>query len=345
MSIDNLEERIAIALPRIIQSFPGWKNIEIDEGNNLNKVMDDCDRMVSAMVNNEKVVFGVEIKTALSRIHDSIINDTKKFMNNNCVIATNYLTEKAAQKLRENNICYLDTAGNAYINFPGIYIFQKSDNEPIVNVLPKKTFGDLFNPSSTKIVFHVLSTPQVETASYRALASIAGVGVASAKRTIDTLKEQHFIIDAGKHGISLHHKKQLLDKWVESYNYNLRRKVYFGHYKYATNNTAITLNDTEGCWGGDVAADKITNKIESDEQLIYLHANEQEFIVKNRLIPDPKGKITLYKSSWELNAQFGEQLAPILVIYADLLWSKDPRSAEIAKHIYTEYIEGILNEK
>lgn len=62
-----------------------------------------------------------------------------------------------------------------------------------------------------------------------------------------------------------------------------------------------------------------------------------DFMKRNLLIPDPEGEITLYRRFW--NGPIGQvdtHLPPVLLTYADLTDTMDPRCIDEAQELIKE---------
>lgn len=348
MMINNYEIQMQALLPELLRSFPGWSDIKVDSVEHT--LVSGFDRycpdlLVRACVNNAEIEFYVELKyNALAILNNDQLSLFQN-MNKHIVLVTSHVSPSVAQQLKELGISYIDTAGNAYLSFENIYVYQETANQPLLDSTPPKFYGDYFNPTTTRLVFQFLSNSQLIEASYRELGARSGIAVGSVKKAFDILKAQGYISDAGKFGMALMNKKKLFDKWVDSYNNTLRRKVNLGTYSQAGHvDNGLNLIFGKACWSGDYAADILTNMRYSDEKIVYVYDSPLQFIAKNRLKIEPHGSITICQASWNQESELSEGIAPAIVVYADLMWKNDPRSAEVGQHIYKEYIEETLHD-
>jgi hypothetical protein len=56
-------------------------------------------------------------------------------------------------------------------------------------------------------------------------------------------------------------------------------------------------------------------------------------------VPDDDGKIEVYQRFWTIGEN-GQQTVPSLLVYADLIYSGDPRNLETAQRIYERYLQN-----
>ena len=82
-----------------------------------------------------------------------------------------------AEELRGNNIQFVDTAGNTYLNAPPLYVFVKG-NRPVKRT-PKATIKRAFRPAGLQIIFALLCMPVLDTAPFRYIAEVAIVALGS----------------------------------------------------------------------------------------------------------------------------------------------------------------------
>ena len=89
-------------------------------------------------------------------------------------------------------------------------------------------------------------------------------------------------------------------------------------------------------WGGEPAADLLTDYLKPEEFTIYTNETQQEIIKRYRWVPDDNGEIYGYKKFW--NNDIGNK-APALLVYAELMETKDSRCIETANLIYEQYLQ------
>ena len=103
----------------------------------------------------------------------------------------------------------------------------------------------------------------------------------------------------------------------------------------------LELDTTKTVWGGEPAAELLTNYLKPAEFTIYTGESRMELIKNYRLIPDDKGNVEVYEKIWR-NDGLEHKTAPPLVVYADLMENNDRRSIETAQKIYDEYLQTQL---
>ena len=262
------------------------------------------------------------------------------------VLITRYVTPPLADELRRANVQFLDMAGNAYLNAHPLFIFIKG-NRP-VELHVAEPVKRAFRPAGLQVLFALLSNPGLENATFREIAGIANVALGTVGWVMGDLKEKGYLVDMGKKGRHLVHKDKLLERWVAAYPDQLRPKLVVGRFRTADHLwwEKVNIGEFQACWGGEIAAALLTKYLKPQCATIYVMAPPAKLILQNKMQKDPKGNIEILQTFWGLDRQTAHQddLAPPLLIYADLLATGDPRNIETAKLIYDQTITRLIGE-
>ncbi|GAG69256.1 unnamed protein product, partial [marine sediment metagenome] len=138
------------------------------------------------------------------------------------LLVTRYVTAQMAEWLKQDNIQFIDTAGNTYINQPPLYIFVKG-NKPL-DIFCHAPLKRVFRPTGLKVIYAFLCNPGLENKTYRNIAEVADVALGTVSWIIRDLKEMGYLLDMGKRGYKLIKKEDLLNRWVINYPEKLRPK-------------------------------------------------------------------------------------------------------------------------
>lgn len=265
---------------------------------------------------------------------------------NKGLLLTNYVTPNMADELRKKGVQFIDTAGNAYLNAPPLFVFVKG-NRPAAVLSVEKT-KRAFRPSGLQVLFAFLVRPALVTAPYREIAKVAGVALGTVGWVMRDLKELGYLVEMGTRGRRLTRKTELVDRWVTMYPDQLRPKLMVGRFRAVNPNWQEDAGDLTlygACWGGEPAAARITGLLKPQIATIYAWKDVNAFILHNKLRKDPQGDIEIMKAFWgeAMQKKYGD-LAPPLVVYADLLATADPRNIEIAQKLYEQKINGFVRE-
>ena len=111
----------------------------------------------------------------------------------------------------------------------------------------------------------------------------------------------------------------------------------------------ISLREFPGTfWGGEIAAELCTGYLRAEKLTLYTTDNIMDIIKELKLVPDPDGSIEILDVFWDTDyykihhASSIKNVAPVLLIYADLVISGDARNLETAKVFYEKYLQGIF---
>lgn len=269
------------------------------------------------------------------------------------VLVADYINPKMADKLRREDVQFIDTVGNAYINQPPVYVFVAGKPRPMGTATVKEAPNRAFDKTGLKVVFAFLCDPALIDAPYRDIAERADVALGTVGEVLKGLKVARMAIEKGQRkGRRITEYRRMLDRWVEAYPEKLRPKLLVGNYQAEDPHwwKEIDIREFGGYWGGETAAAIYTNYLKPAVATAYLpEGTAGKLLAKARLRKAPDGlqaepgNVRLYKTFWPELLSFENEaalrgLVPPVLAYADLLATGDPRNREVAGMIYDEYI-------
>ena len=300
------------------------------------------DGMLVITINNLAIEFNVEVKQEL-RNHQlsKIVEMAKK--HKPLILIANRIFPTIKEELREYNISYLETNGNIYIKTKQIFLWL--DAQKPLNY-EKSKINRAFSKTGLKVVFQLLNNNELINMPYRDIAKQTEVGLGNINYVLNGLKEMNFLIQQNKKEKLLNNKTELIDKWVVNYIEKLKPSIKIGRFRFLKNEDFISwkkinLRDQQSWWGGEAAGDLLTNYLNPHELTIYTTESRNEIIKNYRLVPDENGNVNIFKKFWT-NYQVNDNVAPPLIVYADLLEKNDRRCTETAKKIFDELIQSKL---
>ncbi|MFO7555962.1 MAG: type IV toxin-antitoxin system AbiEi family antitoxin [Desulfobacterales bacterium] len=303
------------------------------------------DGLVQIAHQNTKWYFAAEVKASVTRATAGMKRLDPLNREEKVLIITEYVTPPIADLLKELNIFFIDTAGNAYINEPGLYVFIKG-NKPQLT-LKTKTQKRLFKPGGLRVVFALLNNPEMINKPYRDIAKAAEVALGTIGWIIRDLKEMGFCFEIGKRKRKLVNVKNLFKRWVEAYPEQLRPKLIKERFEAANPNwwKEINLKAYGACWGGEVAAANLTGYLKPAKATVYTNEAIGELVLKNRLRKAEQGNVEILTLFWNFKYELADRdIVPPILVYADLLATGDPRTIEAAEMIYEKYIGRLVRE-
>lgn len=245
--------------------------------------------------------------------------------------------------LRENDIGYLDGAGNIYLNAGGQLIWiegqKPKQKEPVAN--------RAFTRAGLQTVFYLLQHPETINDPYRLLADRTGTALGNIRFVIDGLKTAGYILQLDKKRVRLVKRKALLDRWIEGYRETLKPALHLGNFrlkdpKLFYDRDSLIGKAEGGVWGGEPAAEILTHHLQPGILTAYTPLKVATMMRNWTLIPDPGGNVLVYRKFWK-DPEWDEQhVAPPLLVYADLVLTGDPRNIETASLIHHQYFQNEL---
>lgn len=269
------------------------------------------------------------------------------------LLVTQYLTPYLANQCREIGLQFIDTAGNAHIDADGLYIFV-SGQRPHEASTPVRMHGG-GNPTAQRMIFALLCRPSLLRASYREIAQASGIALGSVGTVFNELAERGWLLEAAAAARRrLTAPDRLLDEWVTNYPTILRPRLHARRFAAPDPDwwRDMSLAELRNVyWGGEVAAEKMTAYLRPETQTLYVapgHMSQsvKELVQTHRLRPQTNGPIEILDAFWERQSSNTKQpeLAPAVLVYADLMASLSSRNLEAAAKVRKEEIQHVLDQ-
>lgn len=177
------------------------------------------------------------------------------------VLVAEYITQPQAEKLREMGVSFFDTAGNAYFNEPGLYIFISGKKLKS----GKSRVPRLFRPPGMKILFAFLTNPGLETAIYRDISIETNVPTPTVGLFMNDLERAGYIVRRSAGERFVVSKNDLLKHWVTAYGerfrvtlnpFRFRSKKYEGRWR-----EDVEIAKYDACWGGENGGARLYGRV------------------------------------------------------------------------------------
>jgi hypothetical protein len=255
-----------------------------------------------------------------------------------------YVPDKLGQELQQRGICYLDTAGNAYLRAvnTNFFVLIKGNRQP-------KTGAQMqhraFQPAGVQLLYQLLSKPALLQASYRVMGAQAQVALGSVSILLRGLQQLELLRDeSGKRRWT--EPAQIVRRWVDAYGEVVRPKLLAQRYRWLDAGMArhgwqkLELG-ADMAWGGEPAAHLLLDGYLLPEYFtLYTTASRGEVMRRLRLVPDPAGKVEVLRP---MDTTLGPERTNLqavhpLLAYADLLLTADPRNREVAHLLHEHYL-------
>lgn len=274
---------------------------------------------------------------------NAAISHLKQSNHKNTILFSQYINPKIAIKLREQQCAFIDLAKNLFLNTEFVYLFV-SGEKPIRTKI-QTAVSPAFNSAGIKILFACLSLPGLEANPYRKIAEKSGVSLGSVETVIAALDKTGYLIQ-GANKRRLINKKILLNRWCIAYAEKLKPKLLIDQFHCHEANwwKKANLTNEPACWSGEVAATLLTKHLKPEYITLYAESSLPQLQAKHALRRDEKSEIEIIKKFWNFKIEHDDKnLAPIILIYADLIAIGGDRNHEVAEILYAQHLDKLIN--
>jgi hypothetical protein len=274
-----------------------------------------------------------------------LIAELKKSRSRPGILVTRYVTPQQAEKLRLANAQFIDTAGNAFINDPPLYLLITGNRRVEPGLKVKK--ARFFTATGIRVLFVLLCKPILLSAPYRDIASAAGVSLGAVSQVMEDLKKAGYLFNQAGHERKLIKHQELIRRWGEAYAERLRPNLLISRFRADRHDwwKLIQLEEMNAYWSGEVAAAKLTGYLRPQSISIYASNKLASLQLKFNFREERTGDIELLNKFWTFERDIAHpDTAPAILVYADLIASGDERNIEAAQMIYDRYIIRSLGQ-
>lgn len=254
----------------------------------------------------------------------------------NFLFVANHIFPKIKEELRQMGIPYLEANGNAFLKKDNLFLYI--DTQKPLDKENKKG-NRAFTKTGLKVLFYLLQHKEAIHHTQREMAEQTLVGLGNIPQVIDGLKETGYLIPLKNKTYVWENRKELLDRWIAEYATLLRPKLVKERYTLKSEWKDLVFNTKKTVWGGEPAADILTNHLRPEKYILYTKENRTDLIKNYKLMPNKQGDVEVLEMYW--NQQEGNT-APPLLVYADLMLEGGKRNKETAEKIYNDFIQSNL---
>lgn len=310
-----------------------------------------ADALVRLAHGAHEALYAVEVKRAVRPATLGGVLHQLERLGQQALLVTDYVTPPMADTLKARRVPFLDAAGNAYLEHPGVLIWVKGQ-KPAAPLVPP-ALGRAFQPTGLQVLFALLCNPELINRPYRELAALAGVAHGTVGWVIPDLQQQGFVADLkGKRGTRrMFQLDRLLAQWVDAYARQLRPRLLIGRY-YVPTLTAWRdwpLAQYGALWGGEPAAALLTDYLRPGELTIYADKLPGQLAAQQKFLKTPEpghtAVVEVRRKFWNFPDDAGRtDVTPPVLVYADLLATGDGRCIETAKMVYDAHVARLLGK-
>jgi len=262
------------------------------------------------------------------------------------VLVTEYASPPLADYLKQTDTAFVDTAGNCYLNLPGLFLFVKGNKRP--QSAPEEERNRAFTRSGLRVIFSLLTNPGHENRPFRDIAAEAGVSLGTVNWVMRGLKAERYLIEMEHNNRRLRLRRSLFHEWVTSYPRDLRPKAFIG--RFSAPGQDWWNDPTPGVkgswWGSEIAAARLAANFLPMTASIYVDGDPAQLIAQRQLTKEPLGNVELLQTFWKPGARDDEMgtVHPLLIC-ADLISSGEPQNVAAATEIEQKHLSQILPEE
>ena len=255
--------------------------------------------MVEVKTDRRKHRFAAEVKTVDRFETPALVKAKGKVLRDPPLLVAPYITREIAERCRELHLAFIDTAGDAYLERPGLLVYVVGQARPME--LRHDRFRAL-NPAGLQVAFALLCRPDLIRTTYREIATRAGVALGTVGPVIKDLEARGFLRLQTEKERRLVNPEQMLEEWVTHYPVTLRPKLNLRRFQAASERLQQTdLAMQHGFWGGEPAAEKLTRYLKPAHFTIYAREPIAKLIAAGRMRADEKGNVEILDAFWNLD--------------------------------------------
>jgi hypothetical protein len=252
-----------------------------------------------------------------------------------------FISRETAEHCRSLHLSFIDTAGNAYLDAPGLYVYVTGQPRPKD---ASESYFRALGTAGLQVTFALLCRPELVRAPYREIAHAAGVALGSITHVMRDLEVRGFLI--GNQPRRILDPRRLLEEWVTHYPIALRPKLHPRRFEaFREGIVQADLKSLGAFWGAEVAAQRLTQFLKPATFTIYTNKPVSKVVAALRLSPNPAGNVELLDAFWKIDPdpEYPHDVVAPVLAYADLLATRDGRNIEAAQLIYEQCIEPDFN--
>ncbi len=297
------------------------------------------DAIVEVSTNHDRFRFSVEVRKVDRFGTLEPLVATQERAGFPLLMVSPYVSGAIAERCRQMHVNFMDEAGNAYLEAPGLFVYATGRRRPAEERVAQGYRA--LTGAGMRVVFALLQYPTLVTAPYREIAGKAGVALGTVGKVLSDLESRGYLSPEDPAPRRLLMREKLLEEWAVHYPISLRSRLNARRFKAPEPGwwRDRNIGGHHACWGGEIAGEKLTGYLKPSRATVYVSGRPDKLILACRLRPDLDGDVEILEAFWPENeAGMSGEVVPPLVAYADLMATSDPRNIETAKLIRERYL-------
>lgn len=316
----------------------------------------EIDARVDVETDRGVLVFALEVKPVLKRPIPQHLSLLRKQTRTHVLLVSEYVNASIAESLKQEEINFIDSQGNAYINVPGFIYVDVKGGKP--DVQGEKRHTALFQPKGLQLLFILLTDRSAVNKATRVLRARAGISLERTVSSMKELRERGFILEIGKRQYQFTNRKTLFEQWLANYGDRLRPSLVLGSFRMPPSlqpqipeimMSAFASHPDSNAIGGSLGAHLLTRYYRGHTSEIFIQSGSINEVKRRlRLIPARDTNVTLL-NLFSPEVVYHTERTPCsvahpLLLYAELLYHGGEREKEAAGVIYEEFLKREYDE-
>lgn len=263
------------------------------------------------------------------------------------LLITEHITPPMAETLRGQKQQFVDAAGNAYLEAPGLHVMIIGRKPPAAHA--HTSAGKAYTTGGLKVMFALLCDPELANSTQRVIATRAGVALGAIPAVLADLRQAGHVWEL-KQSRRLAANKRLLDEWALTYARRQRAKALQATFAVKDFDAwpQWTIEAPAALWGGEPAAQLLVQYLRPGVLTLYAEKIPPRLLIAQRMIKvshveEGQRVLEWRKPFWGQapDAPRPDTVHPVLV-YADLLATGDARCIATAQIVYDTHLARLL---
>lgn len=290
-----------------------------------------------------KPKLGLAAVTAVAAAIEALRRSTREAV----ILVTEYASPRIASALVERDVQFIDGAGNAYLACEGLFLLIIGRKRMAPKGERRAGGKTNWSRAALPVVHRLLNEPEAIGMSYRDLANASTVSVGTVHNVLDDLKQRGFLRKI-RGQPRLFERERLFEQWVESYPQYLRERLARRRFalpgKVRLADVAEAerqaLGEHDWVLSGECAAWLMDGYLPPERMTIYGNGDLSALESLLGARPAADGPVEVLQAFWTGHTSPGGDwgLADPVLVYADLVYSQEPRAMEAALRIRDEHL-------
>lgn len=311
---------------------------------------DVADARVRLSLADSAVSLQAEVKRWANHIDTELLlmKLSRKSPIEDIILVAQYINPKMAGRFKDAGLQFLDAAGNIYLRQPGHFLYVTGNKENDFGHEQGKPApaAKALSAKALVVMYTILKERDALQWSYRMFSEKTAVSIGMISQAMRELEQQGYLTKSANGAISILQPEELLQRWTAGYMDVWRKfrnqeswlsnEPFWQHEQQLCTSTAIV--------GGEIAASHYLNSLNPGSAMFYATRQDVEAMArtfrlrKARTDVEPGYKISFMAPMMPRELLSGDAgYAHPLLVYAELIASKDPRNIETAKRLHDRY--------